>query len=87
MNLACAFLLVRHRRNSGSMTKAAWLSARNDALADIAIILVAVVTIWLQTGWVDIVVGIAIGLLNADAARVVWRASRNERLDSQDAVA
>jgi Co/Zn/Cd efflux system component len=87
VNLACAFLLVRHRRKGGSMAKAAWLSARNDALADIAIILVAVVTIWLQTGWVDIVVGIAIGVLNADAARVVWRASRNERLDSQDAVA
>ena len=80
VNLVCAFLLVRHRGAAGSMARAAWLSARNDALADVAIILVAVATIWVRTGWIDIVVGIAIGLLNADAARAVWRAARDERL-------
>jgi Co/Zn/Cd efflux system component len=63
------------------MARATWLSARNDAFANVAIILVAVVTIWFPTGWIDIVVGIAIGLLNADAARAVWRAARNEALD------
>jgi Co/Zn/Cd efflux system component len=80
LNLSCALLLVRHRHGNGSMAKAAWLSARNDALANIAIILVAIATIWLQTGWLDIVLGLAIGLLNADAARAVWRAARDERL-------
>src|SRR4051794_27794582 len=60
VNLACAFLLVRHRKVNGSMAKAAWLSARNDALADIAIILVAVATAWFETGWIDIAVGIGI---------------------------
>ena len=80
VNLACAFLLVRHRTAQGSMAKAAWLSARNDALANIAIIGVAVATIWVHTGWIDIAVGVAIGLLNADAARAVWRAARDERL-------
>lgn len=86
VNLSCAFLLVRHRNTQGSMAKAAWLSARNDAFANIAIILVAIATIWLRTGWIDIVVGIAIGLLNADAARIVWRAARDERLVQRDAV-
>lgn len=80
VNLSCALLLVRHRHVEGSMAKAAWLSARNDALANVAIILAAVATIWFRTGWIDIVVGVAIGLLNADAARAVWRAARNERL-------
>lgn len=80
VNLTCALLLVRHRNVQGSMARAAWLSARNDALANIAIILAAVTTLWLHTGWIDILVGIAIGLLNADAARAVWRAARNERL-------
>lgn len=78
INLTCAFLLVRHRHHSGSLTKAAWLSARNDAIANLAIITVGIVTIWFVTGWLDIVIGIAIGLLNADAARAVWRAARNE---------
>jgi Co/Zn/Cd efflux system component len=79
VNLTCAFLLVRHRNRQGSLARAAWLSARNDALANVAIIAVALATAWLRTGWLDIVLGIAIGLLNADAARAVWRAARAER--------
>lgn len=86
INLACAVLLVRHRNTRGSMARAAWLSARNDALANVAIILVAVVTIWIPTGWIDIGVGVAIGLLNADAARAVWRAARDEHLAQAEPV-
>jgi Co/Zn/Cd efflux system component len=78
VNLTAAVLLARHRRHSGSLTKAAWLSARNDAFANIAIILVGVLTLWFATGWLDILVGIGIGLLNADAARAVWKAARTE---------
>lgn len=55
---------------------AAWLSGRNDALANLAIILVGTLTIWFATGWLDIIVGVGIGILNADAARAVWKAAR-----------
>jgi Co/Zn/Cd efflux system component len=82
VNLTCAVLLVRHRRTSGSMAMAAWLSARNDAFANLAILAAAAAMIWIQTGWIDIAVGLGIALLNADAARAVWRASRAERLDA-----
>ncbi|MCS0499693.1 cation transporter [Protaetiibacter mangrovi] len=85
INLTCALLLVRHRNLTGSMARAAWLSARNDALANVAIIAGAVATLWVHTGWVDIAIGIAIGLLNADAARAVWRAARDERLGRRSA--
>lgn len=78
VNLACALLLVRHRHHAGSLTKAAWLSARNDAIANLAIIAVGVATAWFATGWLDIVVGLGIALLNADAAREVWTAARRE---------
>ena len=81
VNLTAAVLLARHRHHAGSLARAAWLSARNDSLANVAIIAAAGVTLWLQSGWPDIVVGIAIGVLNADAARAVWRAARQERLD------
>ena len=84
VNLSCAFLLVRHRNTHGSMARAAWLSARNDALANVAIIGAAIATIWFRTGWLDIAVGLGIGLLNADAARAVWRAARDERLANRD---
>ena len=38
INLSCAFMLVQFRTQSGSLTRAAFLSARNDALANVAII-------------------------------------------------
>jgi len=69
---------VRHRHHRGSLTKAAWLSARNDALANLAIIAVGILPFWFATGWLDIIVGAGIGLLNADAARAVWMAARAE---------
>lgn len=78
VNLTAAVLLARHRHHAGSLTKAAWLSARNDAFANIAIVVVGVLTIWFATGWLDIVVGVGIGILNADAARAVWTAARRE---------
>lgn len=83
INLTCAILLARHRNHGGSLAKAAWLSARNDAFANLAIIGVAVVTIWFVTGWIDTVVGIGIALLNADAARAVWKAARQEGIDAR----
>lgn len=79
VNLGCAVILMRHRRHPGSLARAAWLSARNDSLANVAIIAAALVTLWVSNGWPDIIVGIAIGLLNLDAARAVWRAARAER--------
>ena len=78
VNLTCAAILARHRHHNGSLTTAAWLSARNDAVANLAIIAVGLATFWLATGWLDIIVGVAIGILNADAARTVWKAARTE---------
>ena len=79
INLVCAFILVRFRHHAGSLTRAAFLSARNDALANIAIIAAGLVTAFLwRTAWPDLIVGLAIAALNADAAREVWTAARRE---------
>ena len=79
VNLTCAFMLARFRHHSSSLTRAAFLSARNDAFANIAIIAAGLVTaaIW-HSAWPDLIVGLAIALLNADAAREVWQAARKE---------
>lgn len=79
INVSCAILLVRHRNHQGSLAKAAWLSARNDAFANLAIIAVAGLTLLIPNGWLDIVIGLAIAALNADAAVKVWRSARAER--------
>jgi Co/Zn/Cd efflux system component len=47
VNLSCAFMLVRYRRHSGSLTRAAFLSARNDAVANVAIIAAGLLTAFL----------------------------------------
>ena len=79
VNLSCAYMLVRYRNHSGSLTRAAFLSARNDALANIAIIAAGLVTAFLwRSAWPDLFVGIGIAVLNAYAAREVWRAAREE---------
>ena len=44
VNATCALMLARHRAHGGSLAKAAYLSARNDVLANIAIILAGAVT-------------------------------------------
>lgn len=79
INLTCAVMLAHYRHQSGSLTKAAFLSARNDALANVAIIAAGLVTAFAwASAWPDLVVGLAIALVNADAAREVWDAAREE---------
>jgi Co/Zn/Cd efflux system component len=78
VNLACAFLLASYRHHSGSLTKAAFLSARNDAFANLGIIGAGLLTIALRSAWPDLIVGLAIAAMNADAAREVFAAARRE---------
>jgi len=78
VNLVCAFLLVRFRTQSGSMARAAFLSARNDVIANIVIVVTGLVTAGTVSGWPDLVVGLAIAALNAGAAFEVWEAARKE---------
>ncbi len=79
INLTCALILVRHRAHSGSLSRAAFLSARNDAFANVAIIAAGLVTAFAwHSAWPDLVVGLAIALVNLDAAREVWEAAREE---------
>ena len=80
INVFCAFLLSRFRKSKESLTKAAYLSARNDALANVAIISASVVSLFWTSGWPDLIVGIGILLLNLDSATEVLEASRRERV-------
>ncbi len=78
VNLCCAFLLARFKSHGGSLTRAAYLSARNDAFANIAIIGAGLVTAATLSPWPDLVVGLSIFVVNLDAAREVFVAARNE---------
>lgn len=83
VNLSCAVMLARFRHHGGSLTKAAFLSARNDALANMAIIVAGLVTAYTLSVWPDLIVGLGIAAMNADAARGVWRAARQEHRSAE----
>ena len=80
VNLACALLLARFRRDGGSLTRAAFLSARNDAFANVAIVAAGLVTAATLSAWPDLIVGLAIAAMNADAAREVFAEARREHV-------
>ena len=79
VNLFCAALLARFRAHNGSLTRAAFLSARNDAFANVAIVAAGLLTIITLSAWPDLLVGLGIFLMNLDAAREVYTTARRER--------
>ena len=82
VNLTCALLLARFRARGDSLTRAAFLSARNDAFANVAIVLTGVLTLATLSAWPDLIVGLGIAVLNADAAREVMQAARKEHAEA-----
>lgn len=75
VNATAAYLLARVRHHGGSLTLAAFLSARNDVLANIGIIAAGFATAATNSIWPDVVVGLAIAMLNIGAAREVYEAA------------
>lgn len=82
VNATCALLLTHYRHHRGSLTRAAFLSARNDVIANIAIVAAGLVTAATLSAWPDLIVGLAIAAMNADAAREVWEAARDEHKEA-----
>jgi Co/Zn/Cd efflux system component len=76
VNVYCAFILLPHRKGD-SAHQGVWLSTRNDAIANIAIVLAAVITAFWTSVWPDVVVGLGIAALNLHAAFLIailaWR--------------
>lgn len=80
VNGLCAWLLVRVRTAGSSLGRAAFLSARNDVLVNLAIIAMAAVTAWTGSGWPDLVLGLVIIAHAVHAAGEVWEVAGEERL-------
>ena len=83
VNFACATMLARFRDHGGSLTRAAFLSARNDVLANIAIIIAGGVTAATASHWPDLITGLGIAAMNADAAYEVYEAARDEHIQAK----
>jgi Co/Zn/Cd efflux system component len=82
VNLSCALMLTRYRHHAGSLTRAAFLSARNDAMANVAIVAAGLTTMFVRSAWPDLIVGLGIALMNADAAREIYATARAEHREA-----
>lgn len=83
VNVYCALVLARVRHHGGSLMKAAYLSARNDAAANVAIVAAGALTFLRPSVWPDLIVGMGIFLLNLGAVREVLQAVARETPDAR----
>lgn len=80
VNGTSGWLLAGVRHAGGSLSRAAFVSARNDVLVNVAVIVMAVLTLWTASGWPDLILGCLIILIALHAAWEVWEVSEEERL-------
>lgn len=78
INLCCALLLALYRASGGSLVRAAFLSARNDVIANVAIMAAGLITGLTASIWPDLLVGVGVFWMNLDAAQEVFAAARSE---------
>jgi Co/Zn/Cd efflux system component len=78
VNLSCALLLTRVSQLGGSLARAAFLSARNDVWANLAMVAAAGLTLAWHSAWPDLAVGLGILSLSLGAAADVYRRARSE---------
>ena len=81
INFSCVYILVKFRNYQGSLSRAAFLSARNDALANIAIIFAGLISFIWYSIWPDLLVGFFIMTINLDAAKEIWEASESSGIE------
>jgi Co/Zn/Cd efflux system component len=79
VNISCALILARVRHAGGSLSRAAFLSARNDVWANLAILAAAALSLAWPSAWPDLAVGLGILALSLDAAREVYQSARTEQ--------
>ncbi len=77
-NITCTIILMKFRKNNKSLIKAAFLSARNDVLANLIIIAAGIIIMIYPSIWPDLIAGLIIFLINFDAAYKVYQISNSE---------
>lgn len=76
-NVGVAALLFGYRRGDSNM-RSVWLCSRNDAIANIAVLVAALGVFGTGTGWPDIIVASIIAALSVSAAFQIIRQASTE---------
>jgi cation diffusion facilitator family transporter len=77
INVGSALLLARFREGDANV-RAIWLFSRNDALANVAVILAAGLVAWTKRAWPDLAVAGVIALLFLHSACEIVMGARRE---------
>lgn len=83
VNFYCAIILKKFQEIKGGLAKAAYFSARNDAISNFLIIIAGAVTLVWVSSIPDLIVGAVIFLINADSARDILHAARAEHKENK----
>jgi len=78
VNIAAALVLMRFREGGDANTRAIWLFSRNDALANLTVILAAGLVAWLGSAWPDLIAALIISFLFLHSAREIIREAGKE---------
>ena len=78
VNIGAALVLSRFREGDANV-RAVWLFSRNDALANVAVIVAAALVAWTGSAWPDLLVAGLIALLFIHSAYEIMRGARTER--------
>lgn len=78
VNVTAALILARFREGGDAQARAIWLFSRNDALANIAVIMAAGLVAWTDRAWPDLVVAAGIAMLFLHSAVEIVRDARRD---------
>ena len=77
INVAAALILSRFREGDANV-RAVWLFSRNDALANVAVIVAAILVAWTSSAWPDLIVAGCIAILFIHSSTEIIRDARKE---------
>lgn len=83
VNVAAALVLARFRGTGDANARAIWLFSRNDALANVAVIVAAALVAWTSSAWPDLVVAGVIALIFLHSAYDIVRDARREMAEGR----
>jgi Co/Zn/Cd efflux system component len=73
VNAVTAVVLMQSR-NDSTVLQAAWLSARNDVIVGLVVIIAAALVAYWDSAWPDIIAGLGVAALHGHAA---WKIARS----------
>lgn len=74
-NVASVLILMRWK-DGDSNVRSVWLCSRNDAIGNIAVMGAAVLVAWLNSGWPDLIVAVAMaGLFLSSSVQILRKAA------------